>query len=41
MGAEPTGIGLDRWPRLKAHGARIAERRAGREAMAAEGLIAA
>ncbi|MEJ6788266.1 glutathione transferase GstA [Brevundimonas sp. BR2-1] len=38
--AEPTGIGLDRWPRLEAHGARIAGRPAVREAMAAEGLVA-
>lgn len=38
--AEPTGIRLDRWPRLKAHGARVAGRPAVREAMAAEGLIA-
>lgn len=39
--AAPTGIGLDRWPRIKEHGARIAGRPAVREAMAAEGLIAA
>ncbi|WP_332640731.1 glutathione transferase GstA [Brevundimonas sp.] len=38
--AEPTGIGLDRWPGLEAHGARIAGRPAVREAMAAEGLVA-
>lgn len=39
--ADPTGIGLDRWPGLKAHGARVAERPAVRQAMAAEGLIPA
>lgn len=39
--AEPTGIGLDCWPGVKAHGARVADRPAVREAMAAEGLLAA
>lgn len=39
--AGPSGFDLDRWPRLKAHGARIAGRPAVRAAMAAEGLLAA
>lgn len=39
--AGPMGIGLDRWPRIKAHGARIAARPAVRAAVAAEGLAAA
>lgn len=39
--AGPAGIGLERWPRIKGHGARIAGRPAVREAMAAEGLVAA
>jgi glutathione S-transferase len=39
--AVPCGFGLDRWPRLKAHGQRIADRPAVHAAMAAEGLLAA
>lgn len=37
----PTQIGLDRWPKLKAFVARVAERPAVQAAMKAEGLIAA
>lgn len=37
----PTQIGLDRWPKLKAFAARVAERPAVQAAMKAEGLIAA
>lgn len=36
--AGPTGIGLDRWPRLRAHSDRIAARPAVQAAMQAEGL---
>ena len=37
----PTGIGLDRWPRLAAFVARVAARPAVQAAMQAEGLVAA
>lgn len=39
--AVPCGFDLDRWPRLKDHGSRIALRPAVRAAMAAEGLVTA
>ena len=37
--AHPTGIGLERWPAVAAHGDRIAARPAVQAAMKAEGLI--
>jgi glutathione S-transferase len=35
--AAPTGIGLDRWPRLSAFAERVGDRPAAKAAMAAEG----
>ena len=37
--AEPTGIGLDKWPNVAAFAARVAGREKVQEAMRAEGLL--